>query len=137
MTIFRSRGFDSLVGKGTIFLGDLLIAANSTLQVDGNVQGESISQGSLTDGKVATRTKLMVNGHVESLARPLHITVHNVIISGTVVCKEIRVEGTLAIKSGARLLAENIYYRTLVIETGAVVHGQMHHLDHVSAGEEV
>jgi cytoskeletal protein CcmA (bactofilin family) len=66
------------------------------------------------------------------------VVVDNVIINGKVACNELRVEGMLAIKSTAVLKAQRIFYRQLVIETGAVVHGQMLHLDHVSEeGPEV
>jgi hypothetical protein len=34
MSVFRSRGFDSLIGKGTIFRGEVTIAVNSTLAND-------------------------------------------------------------------------------------------------------
>jgi hypothetical protein len=43
----------------------------------------------------------------------------------------------LAVKGDAEIVAGTIYYRTLVIEPGAVILANMKHLDHVSEGEEV
>lgn len=140
MTIFRSRGFDSLIGTETQLWGDLFIARNSTFVIDGKMNGHN-KITVLVDGdtKPDTKTTLRVNGEVwpTSPDRPLEINVHNVVITGKVTCDTIHVEGTLAIRSGANLKADKIFYRELVIETGAVVHGQMYHLDHVSHGEQV
>jgi len=135
--LFRSRGFDSLIGKGTVIHGELLIAANSTTLIEGSAYLSSV-QGEQVDGKVSAKTTLHVGGQLlEPIDKQLNIEVQNVIITGKVVCKTIRVEGTLAVKAGATLLAEKILYRELIIETGAVVHGRMNHLDHVSEGEVV
>ena len=140
MTIFRSRGFDTLIGKGTVIMGVLSISTDTTAVIDGqafmtdvNGRGESLTN------KDQGKTTLHVNGQ---LAGPggtsdVDIEVQNVIVTGKVSCNEIRVEGTLAVKSGATLKATKILYRELIIETGAVVHGQMFHLDHVSEGEQV
>ena len=141
MSVFRSRGFDSLIGKDTKIKGDFLIAANSTLIIDGEVTASTILGLNLSDDKAASKTTLMVNGMLTILNREvgasnLLISVPNVIVAGQVTCGELRVEGTLAVKSGARLNAKMIFYRKLVIETGAVVHGQMCHLDHISQGEQ-
>jgi cytoskeletal protein CcmA (bactofilin family) len=137
-SLFRSRGFDSLIGKGTTIHGEMRIAANSTALIEGNGYLSSVL-GETIDGKVSAKTTLHVNGQLQDAAdgTPLNIEVHNVIITGKVVCKTIRVEGTLAVKAGATLIAEKILYRELIIETGAVVHGQMSHLDYVSEGEIV
>ena len=107
------------------------------MQVDGSAICNSIV-GSIADGKVNAKTTLRVGGDVIPQGPTgLEIVVHNVIISGKVTCNEIRVEGALAVRSGAHLKADKIYYRELIIETGAVVHGQMFHLDHVSQQEQV
>lgn len=138
MTLFRTRGFDTLIGKGTTIHGEIVIAANSTAVIDGTAYLSSV-RGEQIEGKVSGKTALHVSGFLDhaALQSDLNIEVQNVIITGKVVCKTIRVEGTLAVKAGATLMAENILYRELIIETGAVVHGQMSHLDHVSAGEIV
>lgn len=139
-SLFRSRGFDSLIGKGTVIHGSkMYIAANATTLVEGSAYFEGIQGDTGGSEKVATKTTLHVAG---TLAGPLggkdlDIEVHNVIITGQVVCKTIRVEGTLAVKAGATLKAEKILYRNLITETGAIMHGQMGHLDHVSEGETV
>lgn len=142
MTIFRSRGFDTLIGKHTSLTGELAIAPDSTAVVDGDAYVTKAMGVPATDGKVYTKTTLQVNGylgpsHAVGMPKDTEINVHNVIITGKVICDVIHVEGTLAVKSGATLKAKKILYRKLVIETGAVVHGEMFHLDHVSEGEQV
>jgi cytoskeletal protein CcmA (bactofilin family) len=138
MSIFRPRGFDSLIGAGTKITGDITLARNGTFVIDGEVAAQVISTIPAEDGKVDTKTTLVVNGKLSapSFDRALDVTVTNVIITGNLVCDVIRVEGTLAVKAGAKLIAKKILYRNLVIETSAVVHGQMFHLDHVSEGEQ-
>lgn len=136
-SLFRSRGFDTLIGKGTTISGDILIAANSTTLIEGFGNLTS-ARGEEAEGKVSAKTTLNVAGQICSpINQELHVEVHNVIITGKVVCKTIRVEGTLAVKAGATLIAEKILYRELIIETGAVVHGRMSHLDYVSEGETI
>lgn len=142
MSIFRSRGFDSLIGKGSTVSGEFIIAADTTLVIDGVMDATVLHAEIKNEDKVAMKTTLHVNGMLTMLAAstsntPAIINVPNVIIAGKVTCDEIRVEGTLAIKAGAQLKAKTILYRSLIIETGAVVHGQMCHLDHVSQGEIV
>ena len=139
-SLFRSRGFDSLIGKGTVIHGgQILIAANATTLVEGAAYMDRILGDNGGSEKVAAKTTLHVAGIVAGPtgSKELEIDVHNVIITGQVVCKTIRVEGTLAVKAGAMLKADKILYRELIAETGAVIHGQMGHLDHVSEGEVV
>jgi len=144
MTIFNSRGFDTIIGKGTLFQGQIAIAPNSTTVIDGEAQSTSI-MGMHVDGKVSAKTTLRVSGRLVPSAGPaevdvpnaLQINVQNVIITGYVECDTITVEGTLAIQSGATLKAKKILYRNYVSEKGAIVLGNLCHLDHVSEGEQV
>lgn len=134
--LFRSRGFDSLIAKGLTVHGQIMMTADSTLEVEGNAYLDRVI-GDTSGDKLATKTTLRVSGILAGPAgsNELDIQVHNVVITGSVVCKTIRVEGTLAVKRGARLVADNIYYRNPIIEPGSIIHGNMHHLDHVSEGE--
>jgi cytoskeletal protein CcmA (bactofilin family) len=135
MSIFRTRGFDSIIGKGMEINGaNLALNPNSTLVVEGTVTLASIKVQNVAEGKVDKKTTLRVSGHLTSEQA---ISIQNVIITGTVVCNEIRVEGTLAIKAGAALKAKKILYRELIVESGAIMHGEMFHLDHVSEGESI
>lgn len=143
MTIFSSRGFDTIIGKGSIFRGQFAIAPNSTTVIDGEVQSTAIT-GVEVEGKVSSKTTLRVGGRLTApgseglgVFHSLNINVQNVIITGYVECDTITVEGTLAIKSGATLKAKKILYRNLINETGAIVLGNLAHLDHVSEGEQV
>ena len=140
MTIFRSRGFDTLIGKGTVITGVLSLAPDSTAVIDGQAFLTDVNELGVHEGaKVKGKTTLHVNGQLAGPGGSDQVTIEiqNVVVTGKVSCDEIRVEGTLAVKSGAVLKATKILYRELIIETGAVVHGQMSHLDHVSEGEQV
>lgn len=141
MTIFCSRGFETLIGKGTRITGTISIAPNSMTVIDGEAFLSSIT-GQHVESKVSLKTTLHVSGIVrptgiQDIQDTLNINVENVIITGTVYCDTIHVEGTLTVKAGATLKAKKILYREFIIEVGAVVHGRMLHLDHVSEGEQV
>jgi cytoskeletal protein CcmA (bactofilin family) len=145
MSIFSRKGFDTVIGKGSTLIGDFVIAASTTAVIEGTGYLSSVTESKIDDKK--GKTTLRVDGllvgpgwqdyRTTSDKSTLDIEVSNVIITGKVVCETIRVEGTLAVKAGATLMANKILYRELIIETGAVVHGQMAHLDHVSEGEQV
>ena len=144
MSIFSRKGFDTVIGKGTTLYGDFVIAASTTAVIEGTGYLSSVTESKVDDKK--GKTTLRVDGalvgpgydnHIVGKEHTLNIEIPNVIITGKVVCETIRVEGTLAVKAGATLMATKILYRELIIETGAVVHGQMAHLDHVSEGEQV
>ena len=145
MSIFSRKGFDTVIGKGTTLVGDFVIAASTTAVIEGAGYLSSVTESKVDDKKGKTTLRvdgLLVgpgydNHIVTGKEGALNIEVSNVIITGKVVCETIRVEGTLAVKAGATLNATKILYRELIIETGAVVHGQMAHLDHVSEGEQV
>jgi cytoskeletal protein CcmA (bactofilin family) len=57
------------------------------------------------------------------------ITVSDVTITGFVQCNSLHVEGTLAIKLGAKVNAEIVRYRRLIIEPGATLNARLVHLD--------
>lgn len=138
MSIFKSKSFDSIISKGTEIKAtvgsqlSLTIAPDERLVVEGTIENASTITGRHVDGKVSGKTTFAVQGGSVSAGK---IEVFNVIIDGTVKAKELRAEGTLALNSGARLDADVVYYRTLVIEKGAVIMATLKHLDHVSEGE--
>lgn len=139
MKIFRARGFDALIGHRMKVTGELQLAANSILVVDGEVESSHVFCELSPDNKVAQKTTLVVNGAVEAPvnSKKSLIDVFNVTVTGKVRCHRLRVEGTLAVKVGAEVHADQIFYRELIIENGAIVQGQMLHLDHSSEGEQV
>lgn len=126
---FKTQGFDTLISKGMVLrAATMMLPAGSTTIIDGEVHGPDIKEvaepnpNSFVNKLIGnTQTTLVVNGKVDC--------VNNI---DKIIC-----EGTLAIKSGAKVTANEIRYRSLVIEDGAVVLGQMSHLDHISAGEQV
>ena len=132
MSIFRTRGFDSIIGKGMGINGELFMEPNTTLVIEGKAACTKIEVTKKTD-KLDKRTTLRVSGQLcpdqGGQGLGLVIDIHNVVITGTVVCTELRVGGTLAVKAGAMLKAEKIFYRELIVETGAIMLGEMIHLD--------
>ncbi len=130
MSIFKTKGFDTIIGKGNVITGKLTL--NGTCVIDGVFNGESIRSDQNADTKA--KGVLIVNGSVDVLDVVIS---DDLTITGSVTAKEVRVEGTLAIKSGCIVKAGRILYRTLVAEPGAVILGVMAHLDHVSDGEQV
>ena len=133
MNPFKRTGFDTLIAAGTKLNGSVTLPANSITVLEGEIDGPSITMGLTETEKVASKTTLVVNGKAATVKE---ITVHNVTVTGEVVCDLLMVEGTLAIKAGAKIRAREVRYRDIHIETGAVVLAQMCHLDHVSAGEQ-
>jgi cytoskeletal protein CcmA (bactofilin family) len=132
---FKLSGFDSIIAKGlTLRAATVIIGVGQTLVVDGEVFGPDIKVADQLDSKVDLKTTLIVNGTTECVN---NITVPNLTVTGAVKVDMIICEGTLAIKAGAKVDANEIRYRHLVIEDGAVVLGKMAHLDHISAGEQV
>ena len=124
---FRPSGFDSVIGKGTHIHGPMSVTG--TMVIDGE-----ITQGTINgSGEVITSTpRVIVNGR----ATVSEINMFDLTISGQVAATSVRVEGTLAVKGGAQLIADTIYYRTLIVEPDAIIQGKMMHLDHVSEGEQ-
>ena len=128
MSIFKTKGFDTIIGKDVTLVGELCFSG--TVVIDGFINGVSVRQNTV-DPKPSS---ILVNGTVQVTDV---IISDDLTITGTVIAKEVRVEGTLAIKSGCKVQAERILYRTLVAEPGAIILGAMAHLDHVSDGEQV
>ena len=112
---FKSQGFDSLIAQGLTFGGDIDLVG--TLQIDGKLIGAQLIGA---DGSV----------HINGDVKVTNVKVKDATICGSLAVNTLTVEGTLAIKSGAQVSASTvIYYRTLVIEPGAVINGTMTNLD--------
>lgn len=142
MNIFKNKSFDSIISAGVIFSSastspdlTIKIPAGERLVVEGQIQNAArITQSSFEDVKANQKTACVVQGGKIS-ANSIEVT--NVVIDGQVDVKTLKVEGTLALNKNARLTAETVYYRTLIIEHGAVIAANMKHLDYVeiSGGE--
>jgi len=140
MNPFKPTGFDNLIGKGLVInASEIKLPAGSTMIVDGQVTVEKIMMiadqqpGGLLDkimpGPDHKKTTLVTNGQVTADG---DVNVSNMTITGQLNAKVLICEGMLAIKSGAKVEATEIRYRSLTIEDGAIVHGKMTHLDHVN-----
>ena len=125
MSIFKAKGFDTLIGKGCNISGDLKLSG--TTVIHGQHLGGSIFPSA--DQKCT----LVVSGivQVDTLAA------HAVTITGTVQVAEIRVEDTLIVEKGGALVATHIYYRTLIVQPDAIIRGELRHLDHSSDPLEI
>jgi len=128
---FKDSGFDTLIGTGTIIIGNMMIEPGCTAVVDGRIAGELIAGGA--DLEDTGKTVLVVRGTVE-MSSSIHV--HNVTVSGHLKCKTLIVNGQLSVKNGAKITAETIKYRALHVESGAILLGQMIHLDHVQSVSE-
>lgn len=126
---FKRDGFDTLIGAGLTINGGLTVAPNTCTVIDGAVDGPSISMALSETEKLAPKTTLVVNGRAVTVKE---IAVHNVTVTGEILCETLIVEGQLSIKAGSKITAREIKYRTLHIENGAVVLAHMTHLDHQS-----
>lgn len=122
---FKTQGFDTLIGKDTVISGRMLL--KGTVVIDGTFNGDRIWNNE--NAEVKTKTALVVNGTVDVKEV---VIADDLTITGTVHACTVRVEGTLAIRSGCMLKATRIYYRTLVAEPDAVIIGELLHLDHSS-----
>ncbi len=133
---FKFRGFDSIIAKGLVLrAATVVIGVGQTLLIDGEVFGPDIKVADKPDGsKPDLKTTVVIGGSVECVN---NINVPNVVITGNVKVDMIICEGVLAIKAGAKIDANEIRYRSLVIEDGAVVLGNMRHLDYIPEGEIV
>lgn len=128
MSIFKVKGFDSVISKDMHLAGEL--SFSGTVVIDGTIDGQSVKQN-----HADTKPSLLhINGNVK--VKDV-VIIHDLTVCGTVEAREIRVEGTFAVKSGCKVSADVIYYRTLEVEPGAIIMAQMKHLDHVSEGEQV
>jgi hypothetical protein len=147
---FNLSSFNTYIGKKFLLrAATLKLPEGSTTIVDGIVHGPQVEvspePGELKAGFIGyfTRwlealrgrpeTKLVINGYVECVN---DIVVPSVVITGSVKADKIVCEGVLAIKSGAKVQANEILYRDLVIEDGAIILAKMSHLDYVSHGEQ-
>lgn len=136
MSIFKTKGFDSIISKNVAVTGAISVAQGSTTIIDGEASLTDLSMAPSSTDRQKCTTTVIVNGKVApSENEQLDINIDNVTITGSVTCTSIWVEGTLAVKAGAELRAENIFYRTLEAQPGAILLGKMQHLDLCSVGE--
>ncbi len=109
MKIFRSSGFDTIIGKGTAIQGDLLrLPAGSTTLIEGDVYIKTVQQ----DGSA----KLHVNGLLEVD----EVNVDELVINGALKAKNITVK-TLAVNKTSSVNAETVTYEKPIFQAGAVI----------------
>lgn len=116
MNPFKRKGFDSIIGSNLNLLGDL------------HVQGTTVLDGTISGGTIVQATEdatLIIGGSVLLTG---DLRVDNVTLTGTVLCNELIVKGTLALKKGSKLTAKRVKYQHLVMEPGAIVMAELVHM---------
>lgn len=122
MSIFRSSGFDTVIGKGAAISGTSFELQPGTTLIEGKVNMDTIKQSQ-------TGTKLMINGDVTAD----HVEVDELIVNGTLKANTITVK-TLAANKGANITAEDrVVYEKPIFQAGAVVNGKLQHSSSLTA----
>jgi cytoskeletal protein CcmA (bactofilin family) len=121
----KCDSFSSLVGEGTIVDGTIVFVG--ILKVQGSVQGDVKRQ--------TTSEKECLIVDASGLIVADEVNTYDAIISGTIRCKKLWVENIFRVAHSAVIVADEIYYRSLEIEPGANIQGQLKNLDQVSEGE--
>ena len=126
---FKRTGFDCLISKGTNIEGALYLEQGAVTLLDGTMRGECILVTRTGDTSKEKNTTLLIAGSATALQR---VEVTNVTITGELTCDVLVVDGTLAVKNGAKVTARLIKYRSLVVEPKANLNGTMEHLESAS-----
>ena len=121
----KTDSFTSLIAQGTFVEGQVGFAG--VLKIQGDVAGDIIRR--TTDQKEC----LIIDSSGGVTCQ--EINSFDAVIAGRVVCDKLWIENTMRVLSTASITAKVIYYRTLEIEPGAKIQGEMKHLDMVSEGE--
>jgi cytoskeletal protein CcmA (bactofilin family) len=124
--------FTNLIAPGTIVNG--IMSYDGVLKVQGRVRGDLLTYLPSEAKKVEATIIVDAGAEVDSKV----VNAMNAIVKGKLLCQDLTVEDTLRIHQTAELKCVNIFYRTLEIEPGALLHDcRLIHLDHTSAGETV
>lgn len=122
---FKKAGFDSLLSSNVHITGGVMELSGDELVIfNGNLQNEKIHER--VTGEEACKAHLVIGGVVATG----ELELHNLTVTGELRASVVKVPGTLAIKAGARVTADVLQYRHLIIENGAVVAANMAHMDH-------
>lgn len=119
MSIFKTKGFDTVISVGTSITGKVFIPAGSTLVIDGEVNAQIEETG-----EASNTTKIIINGKLITE----DLTIGNLIVNAraNVICQTLIITNTLAIKKDGILTStDKIHYNKLVIEVGAKISGLM------------
>lgn len=132
------KSFDSYIDPSIVISGNIQLGAGTKMVIEGSLIGFStvvVAETSETVNiKKLMQTEITLNGKVTG-NDVSSVKIPKITINGDVQVAEIYAENVLTIKAKAVLKAEKIYYRSLIIEPGAVILGALLHLDHVSEGE--
>lgn len=123
--------FTNLIAPRTTVSGNVYY--DGVLKVQGTISGSVLREAPHDGDKQPEFTIIIDNS---GLVSSKTVSCKNAIIKGKLAAQELRVEDTLRVHSGAEVKCVKIYYRTLEIEPGALLHDcQLIHLDHTSKGE--
>ncbi len=125
--------FTNLIAKGTHVIGS--VEFSGVLAVEGSISG-----GKVVSAEAVADTKgnvcLVINSGGVIVAD--EVASSNVVVSGNLTSKVLKVESSLKITQTASIKDAVIYYRELLVEPGAqLINCQLKHLDFCSEGEIV
>jgi len=124
--------FSNLIAHGTQISG--AVRFSGILKIQGIVDGDIICQAQEDN----TKQEFTVTVDKDGVVNSNEVKCQNAIIGGKVSTQKLWVESTLRVLKTAKIEGALIYYRTLEIEPGAVLHNcQMRNLDFASEGEVV
>lgn len=106
-----TQQLNGLIDRGCTLEGKLTF--DGAVQINGNFQGEILSDGTLVVGNEA---------HIEG-----RVLVHSVIVEGNI-SGTIEAKGRIELRRGSRVVAE-VTTPSFVIDEGAVFHGQCRMLE--------
>jgi cytoskeletal protein CcmA (bactofilin family) len=121
----KTDSFSSLIAEGTFVEGQ--VSFTGVLKVQGNIAGDVIRK--------TTENKECLIIDTTGMCASKEVNAYDIVVAGCLRCEKLWVENTLRVLKSATINADVIYYRTLEIEPGAKIQGQMKHLDYVSEGE--
>lgn len=123
MSFFKQKqsGFDSVIESGTVVEGTIVFAG--TLVMNGVLRGTQVRADRNVEFGPKEAT-FIIGGSVDVE----HIDVDTIEISGSVRGCKVSA-GTVIVRKSGTLSMSFIRYRNLVIEPGAIVSGDLQHLD--------
>ena len=130
----NTDSFTNLIAEGTSISGEVMFTG--TMKIEGNVSGTTLA--GITDTGVKGAKLDCVILTKSGIIQSTEIKTGDIIIAGQVTSKTIWAEDTVRILASAKITGSKIYYRTLEIEPGGIIHEcELKHLDYSSEGEIV
>lgn len=126
----NTDAYTNLIANGTEITGQLIFSG--VMLIQGSFDGSFI-KSVIKEKNPDDALNVGEGGYVVAD----FITATNVVVSGKVNAKTIHAEDTFRVTGNGEIRGATIYYRTLEIEPGTLLHDcVLKHLDHCSEGEQ-